>query len=400
MRKKVLLMCMCICVVVMVACGRKAVSENMEEVIVENDSNKEEDNNNLEVEESLTIDVQEEIEEVVNDDVEESQYPQFFIVGNGFDVPADTRILGVDTPEGFFMYGKSADNINSNDVTGVTFMNSDNQMLTIDVSFADGSVCHLMECLKEFLGTGEYEEYIEQYSSNFITGQEEIPVLLEKKDVVETVFGDIQIIYMIGKDFEVELAYEFAIINTNGCSVYLKCSYGENTGYKGILKESLGYMLSKNKVSADNASHVISYGEYDYIISEAFGYNVPEGYIDDGKGDISGEYETIYVREMDEEGYPELAKFLATGTFEEGNNEYYKVISMEDHGSVDTDYGTARIVYQYSYWDTIDKHEAIEYIVLNANGRDIVVCCYYKEMSEYRGVLEELLPVMTKKRTN
>ncbi len=419
MKKGIATVFICMCMTGMLACGmQEEIKEVQESVAISEESV------DGEIVASLSDTDKSTDNEIIEVQEEEKKEPDLYLYGWKYNVEElsekEDRVIELYVPEGYRtnIRGKSASvdaNMAENDVSVVDFKgfaNSENKNVTIEAGIADGTMFYLKNCVKLFLGTNEYESYLAEYLDYFNTRREIVPNLMEKKDVVETVYGNVQIIYILGKGAdlhgegaEAEQAFEFALINVDGCDIYFKCAYGETGEYKAILKTILPQMMPNPIPGANEGRNIMVYGEYDYIISPEmekvegiFGYNVPDGYTDAGEGNIKGEKENIYIQFMSEEGFPDLANFLDTGTFDEGDDEYCKIVSMEDCGTMETIYGTARIVYQHSYWDSLAQNDAMEYVIFNANGYDVVIYCYYDEMSEYRGALKELIPIMTKRK--
>ena len=424
MKKRIVILCICICTMTMIACSSKEtnveVAENGE---VSEEVAGEESATLIEVEAEEAVEFTEESEEIG---------PDFYLYGKKYNVAdkseEEERVLGIYTPEGFRVDVRSkrasaTANMAENDVSAVDFKgftNGEYKNVKIETGIADGTMLTSKRCVKLFLGTGEYEDYLVENAGSFYVQQEIVPTFMEKKNTVQTAYGNAQIIYMIGngadmhrEGADVEQAFEFVLLNIDGCDIYLKCAYGEVVDYKGILETVLPQMMPELMQEVIEGKNIIFYGEYDFVIAPYdlygdgfFGCVVPEGYIIsenstshiNGDGlDLSGEKENIYVRFMSEKSYPELINFLSTGTFEEGDNEYYKVIAMEDCGTMETIYGTARIVYQKNLW-SYGGEDAIEYVVFNVNGYDVVIGCYYEEPGEYREALKEIVPIIIGKK--
>ncbi len=417
MRRRVLIMSLLLSMV-LTACGSKeAATETSATITNETEASKD----SVKVSEESVVETSAETETIV----EEKKEAEYYICGevddeDGFFTGEYKRVLPISKPDGFIYYGMSnygnlRESMEEND-TGCLYYTRKNKIF-IEIGIFDWQMYpHFSECIKLFLGDKDYQSYLAENVGNFY-GQEDIPSSLEKKDTINTIYGDIQNIYMLatGEEHEPpfdsegragEGAYEFAVLNINGYDVYFKCIYGEVADYKGILVDAIPQMLVEDEAftSADNTS--ISYGDYDYVMYSSFGYNVPEGYTDDGEGTIkneTGDMNNIYIREAYKE-YEELElyNFLETGTFDEGDSEDYKITLMEDHGTVDTIYGPARIVFERGQWtmEYYQEENAIEYVVLNVNDKDIVIYGYYTEVSDYKGVIEALLPKMLEPKGN
>jgi len=412
MKRRVLIMSLLLSVV-LTACGSKeTATETSATITNETEVNKD----SAKVSEEVNVETTAEAETIV----EEKKEAECYICGEVYDEDGRftgeyKRILPISKPDGFIYYGESnLDNVKENDAYRLYYTRKNK--IFIEIGIFDRSFPHLGECVKLLLGDKDYQSYLVENAGNFFE-QEILPSSLEKKDSISTIYGDIQNIYIIanGSDHEPpfdregrpgEGSYEFAVLNINGYDVYFKCIYGEVADYKGILVDAIPQMLVEDEAFAPADNTSITYGDYDYVMYSSFGYNIPEGYTDDGEGSIkneTGDMYNIYIKEMSKEYDDlELYNFLQTGTFDEGDSEDYKITLMEDHGTVETAYGPARIVFERGQWtmEYYQEENAIEYVVLNVNGKDIVIYGYYTEVSDYKGVIESLLPAMLEAKGN
>ncbi len=261
MKRSVLLMSLLMSMV-LTACSSKETQTELSTPDIENETETEISINSAEEIEEVVVETTTEAETIV----EEKKEAEYYICGevddeNGFFTGEYKRVLPIAKPDGFIYYGMSnsgnlRESMEEND-TGCLYYTRKNKMF-IEIGIFDWQMYpHFSECIKLFLGDKDYQSYLAENVGNFY-GQENIPSSLEKKDIINTVYGDIQNIYMLatGEEHEPpfdregapgEGAYEFAVLNINGYDVYFKCIYGEVADYKGILVDAIPQMLVEDE---------------------------------------------------------------------------------------------------------------------------------------------------------
>lgn len=131
--------------------------------------------------------------------------------------------------------------------------------------------------------------------------------------------------------------------------------------------------------------------------SYADGYVPHYRFVNDEMG-----YVLVIAWEFDNDQYIKacLRAYLGSGMLlstEENlysNNTDEIITSLETKDEVDTPYGKMRILYMLSDSQELGEGVASEIVMFNAAQQDIVIRCTYNEKEDYRGILNEQLPLM------